>query len=79
VPDTALALPPGAALCATSAISLRWLAEVAKHAAAFSPYFLHDVQVTQVHLDVLFALLSAVQTGEVSQAEAMERFACSSH
>ena len=63
----------------SSAISLRWLVEVAEHAAAFSPYFLRDVQVTQVQLDVLFALLSAVQTGEVSQAEAMKRFDCSSH
>ena len=55
------------------------MVEVAEHAAAFSPYFLRDVQVTQVQLDVLFALLSAVQTGEVSKAEAMKRFDCSSH
>jgi len=40
-----------------------WLAvEVAEHATAFSPYFLHDVHVTQVQLDELFALLSAVKT-----------------
>src|SRR5216683_3044444 len=47
--------------------------EVADHAAAFSQYFLHDVRVTQVQLDELFALLSAVKTGEVSKAEALER------
>jgi hypothetical protein len=62
----------------SSAISLRWLVEVAEHRAAFSPYFLHDVRVTQVQLDVFFALPSAVQTDEVSQAEAMKRFDCSS-
>jgi len=44
---------------------LAWLVEVADHAAAFSQYFLHDVRVTQVQLDELFALLSAVKTGEV--------------
>src|SRR5262249_13825493 len=45
---------------------LAWLVEVADHATAFSRYFLHDVRVTQVQLDELFALLSAVQAGEVS-------------
>src|SRR3989442_538469 len=48
---------------------LAWLVEVAEHAAAFSQYFLHDVRVTQVQLDELFTLLSAVKTGEVSEAE----------
>src|SRR2546427_9303552 len=52
---------------------LAWLVEVADHAAAFSQYFLHDVRVTQVQLDELFALLSAVQAGEVSEAEAITR------
>src|SRR5262249_18719802 len=63
----------------SSALSLRWLVEVAEHGAAFSRYFLHDVRVTQVQLDVFFALPSAVQIGEVSQAEAMKRFDGSSH
>src|SRR6516162_2580118 len=54
---------------------LAWLVEVAEHAAAFSQYFLHDVRVTQVQLDELFALLSAVKTGEVSDAEAIQRLA----
>src|SRR5216683_8205755 len=49
---------------------LAWLVEVAEHATAFSQYFLHDVHVTQVQLDELFALLSAVKAGEVSEAEA---------
>ena len=58
---------------------LAWLVEVADHAAAFSQYFLHDVRVTQVQLDELFTLLSAVKTGEVSAAEAVERLSRSPH
>jgi len=52
---------------------LQWLVEAADQAAAFSRYFLHDVRVTQVQLDALFALLSAVKAGEVSEAEAITR------
>jgi len=40
---------------------------------------LHDVHVTQVQLDELFALLRAVKTGEVSAAEAVERLSRSPH
>jgi IS1 family transposase len=58
---------------------LAWLVEVAEHATAFSRYCLHDVHVTQVQLDELFALLSAVKTGEVSEAEAVERLSRSPH
>src|SRR5262249_27335599 len=46
---------------------------------AFSQYFVHDVRVTQVQLDELFALLSAVKTGEVSEAEAITRLSRSPH
>src|SRR6266566_7484460 len=52
---------------------LAWLLEVADHLKAFSQYFLRDVRVTQVQLDELYALLSAVKAGEVSAAEAIER------
>src|SRR2546425_1253984 len=52
---------------------LAWLVEAADHATAFSRYFLHDVRVTQVQLDELFALLSAVKAGAVSEAEAITR------
>src|SRR6266853_1607787 len=52
---------------------LGWLVEAADHLKVFSQYFLHDVRVTQVQLDELFALLSAVKEGEVSEAEAIER------
>jgi hypothetical protein len=58
---------------------LAWFVEVADHATAFSPYFLRDVGVTQVQLDALFALLSAVKTDEVSAAEAVERLSRSPH
>jgi IS1 family transposase len=58
---------------------LHWLVEVADHATAFSRYFLHDVRVTQVQLDELFALLSAVKAGEVSEAEAIARLSRSPH
>jgi IS1 family transposase len=52
---------------------LAWLIEVADHATAFSRYFLHDVRVTQVQLDELFALLRAVKAGVVSETEAIRR------
>jgi len=60
-------------------IVLQWLSEVADHTAAFSRYFLHDLRITQVQLDELFALLSAVKAGEVSEAEASERRSRSPH
>jgi IS1 family transposase len=52
---------------------LQWLVEAAEHLQAFSRHFLHDLHVSQVQLDELFALLSAVKNGEVSEAEAIER------
>jgi len=58
---------------------LHWLTEVADQAAACSRYFLHDVHSTQVQLDELFALLSAVNAGEVSEREALTRLSSSSH
>jgi len=52
---------------------LQWLVEAAEQLQAFSRHFLHDIRVNQVQLDELFALLSAVKDGEVSEAEAIER------
>src|SRR5262249_32062726 len=52
---------------------LAWLVEAAAHLQAFSQYFLHDIRVTQLQLDELYALLSAVKAGELSQAEAIKR------
>jgi IS1 family transposase len=58
---------------------LQWLVEAAEHLQTFSQYFLHDVRVTQVQLDELYALLSAVKDGEISEAEAIERLSRSPH
>jgi IS1 family transposase/transposase-like protein len=58
---------------------LPWLTEVADQATAFSRYFLHDVHVTQVQMDELFALLSVVKAGEVSEGETLSRLARSPH
>jgi IS1 family transposase len=52
---------------------LGWLVQAAEQLRAFSRYFLHDLHLTQVQLDELFALLSAVKDGQVSEAEAIER------
>src|SRR5262249_40863420 len=52
---------------------LRGLVEAAEQLGTFSQHCLHDVQVRQVQLDELFALLSAVKDGTVSEAEAIER------
>src|SRR5712691_4003752 len=58
---------------------LQWLVEAADQLRAFSRHVLHDVRVQQVQLDELFALLSAVKAGEVSEAEAIERLERSPH
>ncbi len=52
---------------------LQWPVEAAAQLQAFSRSVLHDVRVTQVQLDELFALLSAVKAGQVSTAKAIER------
>ena len=52
---------------------LTWLVEAVEHLEAFSRYFLHDVDVEQVQMDELFALLSAVKYGEITQDEAIKR------
>ena len=58
---------------------LGWLVETADHLQAFSRSFLHDVPVDQVQLDELFALLSAVKDGELSEADAMKSLSRSPH
>src|SRR5262252_1389786 len=52
---------------------LQWLVEAAEQLRAFVQHVLHDIRVHEVQLDEVFALLSAVQAGEVSEAEAIER------
>ena len=58
---------------------LGWLVEAAEHLEAFSRYFLRDVHVEQVQMDELFALLSAVKDGEVTEAEAIQRLSRAPH
>ena len=52
---------------------LGWLVEAAEHLRAFAQYFLHDLHLTQVQLDELYAVLSAVKDGAVSEDQAIER------
>jgi hypothetical protein len=58
---------------------LCWLVEAADHLEAFSRHFLHDLDIEQVQMDELFALLSAVKDGEVTEAEAIKRLSRSPH
>jgi hypothetical protein len=55
------------------------LVEAAEHLHAFSAYFLHELHLNQVQLDELYAVLSAVRDGGVSEAEAIERLSRSPH
>lgn len=58
---------------------LSWLVEAAEQLHAFSAYFLHELHLHQVQLDELYAVLSAVRDGDVSEAEAIERLSRSPH
>jgi IS1 family transposase len=58
---------------------LGWLVEAADQLQAFSTYCLHDIHISQVQLDELYAVLHAVKAGEASEAEAMERLERSPH
>ena len=52
---------------------LGWLVEAAEQLKAFSAYFLRELPRKQVQLDALYAGLSAVREGAISEAEAIER------
>jgi IS1 family transposase len=52
---------------------LQWLVEAAEQRRAFSFYFLCDLHVRQIQLDELYAVLSAVKSGELSEDEAIRR------
>src|SRR5919108_3085774 len=58
---------------------LQWLVEATEQLHAFSAYFLHELQINQVQLDELYAVLSAVRDGHLSAAEAIERLSRSPH
>jgi IS1 family transposase len=52
---------------------LHWLVEAAEQLQAFTSYFLCEVHVQQVQLDELYAVLSAVKDGKMSEDEAIQR------
>jgi hypothetical protein len=58
---------------------LAGLVEAADQLPACSSYVLHDVQTSQVQRDELFAVLSEVKGGEISDAEAIERVSRAPH
>ena len=58
---------------------LKWLVEAAEQLHAFSAYFLRELPINQVQLDELYAVLSAVRDGELSEAEAIECLSRSPH
>ena len=62
--------------------SLFWrdsLVEAADQLRAFSGYCLHDLQLRQVQLDELYAVLRALKESEVSEDEAIARLSRSPH
>ena len=58
---------------------LQWLVEAAEHLRAFSVYFLCDLHLKQLQLDELYAVLSAVKEGEITEAKATKRLSRSPH
>src|SRR5499427_7112894 len=58
---------------------LHWLMEAAEQLRAFAQYFLHDLHLTQAQLDELYAVLSALKEGTVSEEGAIERLSRSPH
>jgi hypothetical protein len=52
---------------------LGWLGEAAEQLTAFSASLLHEGHINQGQLDALYAVLSAVRDGTMSEAEAIER------
>ena len=53
--------------------------EAAEQLTAFSAYFLCELHVTQLQLDELYAVLSAVKEGTMSEAKAIKRLSRSPH
>jgi transposase-like protein len=58
---------------------LGWLVEAAEQLKAFSASFLHELHLKQIQLDELYAVLSVVRDGDMSQAEAIERLSRAPH
>jgi IS1 family transposase len=58
---------------------LAWLVEAAEQLTAFSAYFLCELHVKQLQLDELYAVLSAVKEGTISEAKAIKLLSRSPH
>jgi hypothetical protein len=58
---------------------LSWVVEAAEQLQACTAYFLRDLKLGQVQLDELYAVLSAVKGGDISEAEAIEHLSRSPH
>src|SRR5215471_9042077 len=58
---------------------LHWLMEATEQLRAFAQFFLHDLHLTQVQLDELYAVLSALKDGTMSEEGAIERLSRSPH
>jgi IS1 family transposase len=58
---------------------LQWLVEAAEQLHAFSASFLCEVHVEQLQLDELYAVLSAVKDGDLSEGKALKRLSRSPH
>lgn len=52
---------------------LAWLIQAAAHIEALSGYLLHDLQISQVQMDELYALLSQMKAGELTAEEVLAR------
>jgi hypothetical protein len=58
---------------------LAWLVEAAEQLRAFAAYFLCEVHIKQLQLDELYAVLSAIKDGALSEAKAIRRLSRSPH
>jgi IS1 family transposase len=58
---------------------LQWVGEAVDQLQAFAHYFLGAVHVRQLQVDELYAVLSAMKTGDLSEDEAIRRLSQSPH
>ena len=59
--------------------TLHWLVEATEQLRAFAQFFLHDLHLTQVQLDALYAVLSALKDGTMNEEGAIERLSRPPH
>jgi IS1 family transposase len=58
---------------------LQWLGEAVDQLQAFARYFLCEVHVRQIQVDELYAVLSAMKAGDLSEDEAIRRLSRAPH